>query len=92
MYSQRNVALIVNIHGFDRIGMPEGSRILGGSSVNTMYRHSHREDGGNIPYISTNSGCNILVYGCLGSSATYITEDARPMIIDPPSTVISKMW
>jgi hypothetical protein len=71
---QRNVAVIVNIHGFDCFGTLKGSRILSGSSVNEMSCYCSGGCGGNIPYIFAHAGCQYVVYGCLILRATHITE------------------
>jgi len=62
--------------------MEKGPRTLSGSSVNEISCYCPRGCGGNIPYTFDYKGCNILVYGCWWSSATHITEDARPKMID----------
>jgi len=90
-YSQRNVAIIVYIYRFDCFCTLKGSRILSGSSVNEISGYCPRGCGRNIPYISAYKGCHILVYGYLGSSATNITEHARPKIVDAPLMLIYKM-
>jgi len=85
------VAVLVYIHGFDCFGTLKGSRILRGSSVNEMSCYCPGGCGGNIPYISAQKGCYIQFSGCLWSSATYITVDARPKIVNAPLTLIFKM-
>jgi len=82
---------MVYIHRFDCFCTIKGSRILGGSSVNEMSCYCPGGCGGNIPYLSAYKGCHLLVYGCLWSSATHITEDARPIIVDAALTLIFKL-
>jgi len=89
--SQCNVPVIVYIHGFGCFGTLNGARILSGSSLNEMSCYCPRGCGRNIPHISPHEGCHILVYGCLWSTATHNTEDARHKIVDTPMTLIFKM-
>jgi hypothetical protein len=85
------VAVVVYIHGFDSFGKLKYSRIISGSSVNEMSCYCPGGCGGNIPYLSVHTGSYYSVYGCLKSSATFITEDARPKIVHASLTVICKM-
>ena len=78
---QCDVGNIVYRHGFDWFGMLRCSRILSGRSVIDISCYSPGGCGGNILYISAQKGCHILLYGCLWSSDTQITEDARPYIV-----------
>jgi hypothetical protein len=89
--SQHDVDSIFYIHRFDCFWKANSSRTLSGSSVNEISCYCPSGCGRNIPYIFHNNGCNMLVYGCLWSSATHITEDARPKILAAPSTLIFKM-
>ena len=43
-------------------------------------------------YILADKGCEILLYGCLWSSTTHITEDARLIIFDALFTLSFRMW
>ena len=88
---QRDEAVIVYIHRIYCFGMLRSSQILSGSSLNEMSCYCPGECGRNIPYISAHKGCHNLVYGCLWSSVTEITEDFRPKIIDALLTLIFKM-
>jgi len=65
--------------------------MLGGSSVNEINCSCLGGCGGNISYIFAYKGCHILVYGCLWSSSTDITEDEREKIVDSPLKLIFKM-
>jgi hypothetical protein len=80
---------MVYIHCFDCLYTLQGSEILSGSSVNEIF--CPRGCGGNMPYISAYIGCNMLLYGFLRSSATNITEDARPIIIDAQLMLIFRI-
>jgi hypothetical protein len=71
--------------------MLNGSRTLGGSSVNEINRDCTGGCGGNIPNIFAYAGCCNVVNGYMWSSATDNTEDARAKIIDAPLTIIFKM-
>jgi len=82
---------MVYIYCFDCFYTVTGSRILSGRSVNEMSCYTPGGCGGNIPYISAYKGCHIVRYGCLRSSATNITENARPRIVDASLTLIFRM-
>jgi len=86
-WSQHDVAVIVYIHRFDCHSMLKGSRMLSGSSVNEISCYCPGGCGWNIPYISANKGCHILLDGCFWSSTTHITEDSRPNIVDAQLTL-----
>jgi len=89
--SLHDVVIIIYIYHFDCFSKSKGSRTLGGCSVNEIHCYCPRGCGGNIQYIFAHKGCHNLVYGCLWSSATHITNDARAKVIDAPLTLISKM-
>ena len=72
----------VYIHRFYCFCMLNGSRTLSGSSVNEISCYCPGGCRGNISWFSASECCHVLVYQCLRSSATHITEDARPTIID----------
>ena len=86
------MAVIVYIHRFDSFCMSKHSRTLSGGSVNEISCYCPGGSGVNILYIIGYNGCHILVYGCLQSGATYITEAAQPKITDALVTGIFKMW
>jgi len=69
------------MHCFDCFCTSKSSRTLIGSSVNKVSCYCSGRCGRRIPYIFAYTYWNILVYGCLSSSATHITEDARPKIV-----------
>jgi len=90
--SQRDVAGMVYIHCFDCFYMLKGSRILSVRSANEISCYCPRGCSGNVRYISAYRHCHILLYGCWGSSATPITDDARPKIVDALLTLMFGMW
>jgi len=71
--------------------MLKGLRILSGCSVYEVSCYCPGGYGRNIPYISADKGCHILVYEYVSSSATYITEDASRTIISVPLMLILKV-
>jgi len=85
------VVIIVYIRGIDCVGTLNGSQILSSSSVNDMGWYCPGRCGGNIPHRSAHKGCHILVYGYFWSSATHITDHARPKIVDALLTLIFMM-
>jgi hypothetical protein len=85
------VAIFVYIRGINCFGTLQGSQILSSSGVNNMGCYCPGRCGGNIPHRSAHNGCHILVYGYFWSSATHITDDARPKIIDALLTLIFMM-
>jgi len=62
-----------------------------GSLLNEISCYCLRGCGRNILDISAYKGCHLLVYVYLWSSPTHNAEDARPVIIDIPLTLIFKM-
>ena len=88
---QHDVAVMVYIHGFDSVGTLKGSQRLSGSSVNETSCYCPGECGGIIQYIFSSRVCHLLLYGCLWSSGTHITENATPKIVDALLTLIVKM-
>jgi hypothetical protein len=86
------VAVIVYIHHFDCYYTLKGSRILSGSSVNEISCYCPGGCGKNNPYISAYKRCQILLYACLQSRTTQITEDARPTIDDALLRLIFRIW
>jgi len=84
--------VIVYIYRFDCYYTLKGSRILSGSSVNEISCYYPGGCGWNIVYISAYKGCHIVLYGCLWSRTTHITEDARPNIVDAVLMLIFRMW
>jgi len=79
---QHDVAMIVYLWACDCFGMPKGSWIVSNSCVNNMGCYCPGWCGGNIPNRSAPQGCHILLYENYWSSATYITDDARPKSVD----------
>jgi len=84
--------VIVYIHCFDCYYTLKGSRILSGCSVNEISCYCPGGCDQDILYISAYTGCHILLYGCLWSSTTHITKDARPNIVEALLTLIFRMW
>jgi len=82
---------MVYIHCFDCFCILTGSRIHSRSSVNEIRGYCPAGCGQNMLSISAYRGCHILVYGWLSLSTIHCTEDARPIIIDAPSTLILMM-
>jgi len=76
---------------FDYFWMLTGSWRLSGTHVNEISWYCPGGCRRNIPCSSAYIGCLLLVYGCLWSSITHSTEDARAQIVDAPSTIIFKM-
>ena len=85
------MAIIVYIHGFDCFCTLNSSWTLSGSFVNEVSCYCHRGCHRNIPCLSANKGCHVLVYGWFLSSTTHIAEDARPNTVDAPLTLICKL-
>ena len=90
-YSQHDLVIIANIHCFNWFCRSKGSRTPGGSSVNEFSCYCPGGCGGNIPYIFAYNACNNLIWDCLWSSATHITQDASAEIVDAPLTLIFNM-
>ena len=90
-YWQLDVAVIFYIHCFDSFCTSTSSRTLSGGYANGVSCFCRGGCGGNMLCIFTYTGCHVLVYGCLRSSASNITEAARPKIINAPKTLISKI-
>ena len=88
------MAIIVYIRGIDSFQTLKGSQILSSSGVNNMGCYCPGRCGGNIPHRSAHKGCHILVYRYFWSSATHITDDTRPKIVDALLTLIFKqvLW
>ena len=85
------MVVVVYIRRFDWFHTSKGSRTLGGSFVNQINCYCPGGGGGNIPYILVYEGCYMLIYGCLWSSATDITEGPRAKIVNTPLTHNVKM-
>ena len=82
------MAVMFYIPHFDDFAMLTRSWTLSWRFVNEMSCYCPGGCRGNIPYLSAYRGWQLPVYGCLWSSATCISEDGRPKIVDPPLRLI----
>ena len=82
-----DVAVIVYIWCFDHVCRLQCSQTLSCGIVNEISRYCSGGCRGNTSCLSAYKGCQLLVDGCLWSSATKITQDARPKYIHTPLTL-----
>jgi len=87
-WSPCHVAIIVYIHHFDCFCILKGLRIHSGSSINEGNCDCSGGCRRNILYLSMYKDCHVQIYECLWSSATHITEHARPKMVNGPLTLI----
>jgi len=80
--SQCDVSVSVNMQSYDRFYRHKPSGTLNPSLENELSSICPGGCHGNISYLSGYKGCQLMVYRCLWSSATWITQDAWPEIVD----------
>jgi len=89
--SKYDAAIIVYIRSFDCYYKLKQSWIISCCFEKTIRCHCPGGGHGNISCLSGNTGYQVLVCICLQSSATKITQDARPKMVDALLMIIFKM-